>query len=548
MKVWDAVAAILKREGVEHLCTFPSTPLIDACAAIGIRPVICRQERVGVGIADGFSRTTGGERLGVFAMQSGPGAENAYPGVATAYADSSPILVIPAGFPKERAQVFPHYDSRMGYSSITKNFERLTAPELTMDVMHRAFGLLRSGRPGPVVVEIPVDVGVTDAGDVSAYRPPQRVISAGNPSDIDAAAAALMAAKSPVIYAGQGALYANASDRLRELAELLDIPVATTVGGKSVFPEDHPLALGAVGRTMSGAALQFLKSADLVFAVGCSLTKGALLSANVPSGQVLIHSTNDARDINKSYHVDHPIVGDARLVLGQMVEAIRDRLGGAGPRTTGSRPEIASARVRWLEAWMPTLTSNEVPLSAYRVVWDFVRTVDPDNAIVTHDAGSPRDQLLPFYNATRPHGYLGWGKSHQLGSGLGLIMGAKLAEPTKFCVNWMGDAAFGMTGLDLETGLRANLPILTIVLKNSTMAMERNSLTISHDRYASRNLGGEYWEIARALGAYAERVSLPEDVVPALQRARVQVEQGRPGLLEFVVSDGIALSNLNGLG
>ena len=197
---------------------------------------------------------------------------------------------------------------------------------------------------------------------------------------------------------------------------------------------------------------------------------------------------------------------------------------------------------------MPELTSGDVPISAYRVVWDFMRTIDPSRAIVTHDAGSPRDQLLPFYVATTPHGYLGWGKSHQLGSGLGLIMGAKVAEPTKLCVNWMGDAAFGMTGLDLETAVRSDLPILTIVLKNSTMAAERSSLTISHDRYRSRDLGGDYCDIARALGAHAERVVSPVEIVPAIERARMRTEEGRASLIEVVTSVGSALSNYRALG
>ncbi len=548
MRVWDAIAAILKAEGVEALSTFPATPLIDACAAIGIRPIVCRQERVGVGIADGFSRTTGGRRVGVFAMQSGPGIENAYAGVATAFADSSPILVLPTGLPRERAQVFPEYDSRHGYASITKSFERLTSPELTVEVLHRAFGLLRSGRPGPVAVEIPTDVGALDAGDVGAYSATRRIVSGGDPRDVDAAVGALLAADRPVILAGQGLLYADASERLCELAELLNLPVATTVGGKSAFPETHALSLGAIGLTMGDAAAGLVRDADVVFAIGCSLTRRALLSATLPAGSTLIHSTNDPRDIGKSYDVRYPIVGDARIVLEQALEAVRDRTAARSSDRPSPRPRIAAIRHRWLDVWMPELTSNDVPLSPYRVIWDFARTVDPDRTIVTHDAGSPRDQLIPFYQATRPHGYVGWGKSHQLGSGLGLIMGAKLAAPDKLCVNFMGDAAFGMTGLDVETAVRSGLPILTIVLKNSTMAIERHSLTVAHERYRSRDLGGGYREIAEALGAYAERVERPSDIVPAIERARERTEDGRASLLEFVTNTTAAFSNLRALG
>ena len=162
---------------------------------------------------------------------------------------------------------------------------------------------------------------------------------------------------------------------------------------------------------------------------------------------------------------------------------MRPRICSAARRRDGGvAGEIAQVREEWLKEWMPKLTSDEVPLNPYRVMWDFMHTVDAQRAIVTHDSGSPRDQLMPFYRATAPRSYLGWGKSHALGTGLGLIMGAKLAAPNKFCVNFMGDAAFGMTGLDFETAVRTGIPITTIVLNNSAMAIERHALVVSHDK------------------------------------------------------------------
>ena len=159
---------------------------------------------------------------------------------------------------------------------------------------------------------------------------------------------------------------------------------------------------------------------------------------------------------------------------------------------------------------------------------------------------SPRDQLLPFYRATRPRGYLGWGKSHQLGTGLGLTIGAKVAAPDKFCVNFMGDSAFGMVGLDFETAVRAGIPILTIVLNNSTMAIEIPHMKLSHERYKSRDLGGNYANLARELGGWSERVTEPGDIGNAILRARRQTEEGRPALLEFITSAETAFSHRNG--
>src|SRR5262245_30309705 len=271
MKVVDAIAEILKQEGVEFLSAYPTTPIIDAVASGGIRPVLCRQERVGVGIADGFTRTANGRRIGVFAMQYGPGAENAFSGVATAYSDSVPILVLPLGHQRDRAQVFPLFSSARSYAAVTKSVETLNLPEQVSEVMRRAFSLLRMGRPGPVMVEIPADVAVQEVGDAAlTYTPASAACPAGNPRDVAAAARALVEARSPVIYAGQGVLYAEACDELVELAEWLKVPVMTTLEGKSAFPEDHPLSLGTGSSVMPRPVFHFLGRADLLFAIGSS--------------------------------------------------------------------------------------------------------------------------------------------------------------------------------------------------------------------------------------------------------------------------------------
>jgi acetolactate synthase-1/2/3 large subunit len=173
-----------------------------------------------------------------------------------------------------------------------------------------------------------------------------------------------------------------------------------------------------------------------------------------------------------------------------------------------------------------------------------MRAIPPKHAIVTHDAGSPRDQVTPFYRAAAPRGYLSWGKSHALGAGLGLIMGAKLARPEKVCINFMGDAAFGMVGLDLETAVRARIPIITVVLNNSTMAVETESMKVSHGLYKTRDIGGDYAAIARALGAHAERIEEPGEIAPAFRRAREVTEaKGLPVLLEFITAAETAVSH-----
>ena len=537
MNTIEAISEILKREGVEYLSCFPTTPVIEAAAAAGIRPIVCRQERVGVGIADGFSRVTDGEVPGVFAMQYGPGAENAYPGVATAYSDSTPILLLPLGEPRERQGIIPHFNSVPNYVGVTKYVEQINSPSRTSQIMRRAFAGLHQGRVGPVMVEIPADVALEEV-DESAFfwsGRVKRVASQGNPSDIEAAARVLCGARYPVIHAGQGTLYARAYDELIELAELLQVPVMTTLLGKSAFPETHPLALGSGSGVMSGPVYHFVRRSDVIFGIGCSFTKHGM-SMNIPPGKTLIHSTNDPRDINKDYDVDYPIVGDAKLVLRQMIEACREIVGDTRKSDSSNANEIRSERDAWLNNWAHKLNESGRPINPYRIIKDFMQTVPPSEAIITHDSGSPRDQIMPFYRTEGPRSYLGWGKSHGLGTGLGLVMGAKLAKPEKVCVNFMGDAAFGMTGLDFETAARSGIPIITVVLNNSTMAVETNAMATSHALYGTRDLGGNYADMGRAMGGYAERVEDPADVVGAFRRARQQTEEGRAVLLEFITS------------
>jgi len=548
MRTIDAIAEILKKEGIHMLPSFPTTPVIEAAAAAGIKPVICRQERVGVGIADGWTRVKNGNPPGAFAMQYGPGAENAYAGVTTAFSDAVPMLLLPLGHPLERDRVFPNFSSIRSYESVTKFAEQINQPRRVGDTLRRAFAQMRSGRPGPALVEVPVDVGnaEVDPSVVDNYRPVKIAKAQGNPDDVLNAAKALVTAKRPVIQAGQGVLYADATNELVELAELLQIPVYSTLAGKSAFPERHALALGSAEAAMNGAAFHFLKEADLVFAVGSSLSRHNMC-ANIPGRKVIIHNTADSIDHNKAYYADHPILGDAKLVLRQFIEACRDLLNGRPRDGTAVRAEIAQKRAAWLEQWSPKMKSNDAPINPYRVITDFMEVVDPDTAIVTHDSGSPRYQMCPTYRAGGPRSYIGWGKSHQLGTGLGLIMGAKLAAPDKFCVNFMGDAAFGMTGLDFETAVRSGIPILTVVLNNSSMAVETRHMKTSHDLFRTRDLRGNYSDMARAMGGWSERVENPGDIKAAFGRAREATEDGRAAFLEFVTAEEHTVSHLHEL-
>ena len=549
MKVLDAIITILKKEGLECLNCFPTTPVIEAAAAQDIKPIVCRQERVGLGIADAYSRVTNGKKLSAFAMQYGPGAENAYPGVATAFSDSTPLLVLPLGHPLDRDGVFPMFSSLKSYESITKSIEQITTPSKSIDVLRRAIASMRNGRPGPAMVEIPEDILIQDIEDsrVENYKKIQFARSMASSEEITNISKIILSAKSPIIIAGAGVLYAEATRELAEFAELLQIPVMTTMEGKSSISErNHPLALGSGSGVMSDPVVHFMKKSDVVIALGTSLTKHPMVTT-IPPGKIIIHNTNDPKDLYKSYNIDYPVLGDTKLVLEQLIESCRDYLSGKIIRNDVPE-EIFEVRKQYLENWSKHLDSKDKPISPYRVISEFMKNINPEDAIVTHDAGSPRYQIMPFYQSDTPRSYLGWGKSHQLGTGLGFAIGAKLAAPEKFCVNFMGDAAFGMTGLDFETAVRTKLPITTIVLKNSTMAIETNHMKISHEKFKARDLDGDYADIARSLGGWSEVIDDPEDIANSLLRAKEKNQEGISVLLQFNTSKDQNFANMRPFG
>jgi acetolactate synthase-1/2/3 large subunit len=538
--VGDAIAEILKREGVEIIFGYPVNHVLESAARLGIRPIIVRQERVGLHMADALSRLTSGQKIGVFAMQHGPGCENSFGGVAQAYGESVPVLVLPMGYARRLAQIDPNFRSVASMRTITKSAESILLPSEIPNIFRRAFSNLRNGRGGPVLVEIPLDLFAEEIPGELAYEPVVATRYAPDPVDIRRAARALVETKNLVIYAGQGVHYAQAWDSLKKLAELLGAPVATSLQGKSAFPEDHPLSLGAGGNAFPATVPHFLAQADWIFGVGCSFTETAFGSA-MPSGKKFIHATLDPSHLNKDVHADIALIGDAQLTLEGLCADVQQLI--QKPRQWSSVDEIVRVRRKWMDEWTPKLVTDVTPLSPYRVLRDLQTTVDTANTIITHDAGSPRDQLAPFWITTKPLTYIGWGKTTQLGYGLGLAMGAKLACPDKLCINVWGDAAIGFTGMDFETAVRERIPILSILLNNFSMAMEIPIMPVSTDRYRATDISGDYAAVARALGGYGERVTTPAEIEPAIRRGIEQTRKGIPALLEFITAKETALSN-----
>jgi thiamine pyrophosphate-dependent acetolactate synthase large subunit-like protein len=529
----EYVAKILKQEGVELMPCYPNNPLIEEVAKQGIRPVAFRHERGAIMAADGISRTSGRQRFGVAAIQAQAGAENAMGGIAQAYADNVPILVLPGGLLLNQIAVKPNFSATANYRGIVKHVEAIYRPEDVGAAMRRAFNALRNGPAGPVVIELTTDVCRQEIPQEALnYQSPR--ISRQQPSngDIKDAVKALLSASNPLLWAGQGVLTSRATDELKQLAELTGIPVFCTMPGKSAMDERHPLCLGAGSGMTTMAAGKWLEESDLVLALGSSMTR-TFYGQSIRGKKFLIQNTENAADMNKDEWVDIGLLGDTKLTLEALLDEVRAHIGkpreGLAKRNAAI---IAEKRSEWLKEWTPLLQSDEEPLNTYRVIHEIDKTLDRDTSMVTHDAGAPRDSIVPFYTATTPHSYIGWGKTTHLGFGIPLMIGAKMVNPDRFCLNFMGDGAFGMSGTDLETSARTGYPITTVLLNNGGMATYPGGFPTAREKYGVSHMLGDYAKIAEAMGAAGLTVKKVGEMAPALEKAKRLNADGKAVLID----------------
>ena len=548
MDGYDLIARCLKAEGIDWMACFPANSLIEAAAKVGIRPIVFRQERGGINAADGFARQMGGKQVGVFASQSGPGVENSFGAIAQAWGDAVPLLFLPGGAGLGSYDVKPNFSAVKNYEHVSKLAISIDNIAQTQREMRRAFHTLYHGRPGPVVVEMHGDVlGQQVPESTPDYVPARTMKSAPSRSDVKDAIQALLNADNPVIWAGQGVLYADACNELREFVELSQIPVITTMQGKSAFPDDHPLALGSANRTAPKAVFKWLGAADTVFCVGSGLTRTGF-GLPIPAGKNIIHSTISAEDINKDYDVEIGLIGDAKLTLQLCIDELKAAVGDNGCETdTVLANEIAQTKAEWLEEWAPLLQSDEVPINPYRVISEINEVIDHENSVATHDAGNPRDQIMPFYKATKPHGYIGWGKTTHLGYGIPLAIGAKLADPDKFCMNFMGDLAFGHTGMEIETAVRAQVPITTVIVNNLTMGGYDTKMPTAMKEYGAGNQTGDYADMAKAMGATGLKVTQPGELNNALRQVQKENAEGNVCVIEVMTRQDVRFSEYRDL-
>lgn len=540
----ELIAGILKKEGVDYIPAFPHSDIIDSGAKIGIVPLIVRQERHALHIADGYARMTGGRKICCTTVQYGPGSENAAGAVAQCYGDNVPVLHMPGGYARADQGIQPNFNGARNMQLINKWCEMVLTADRIPQMMQNAFAMLKNGRPGPVTLEVPIDIFTeeVDPALLDSYKPQRRSAPLANPADIAEMAEILLAAENPVIIAGQGILYAEAWDELVELAELTDTPVISTLNGKSCFPENHPLSVGCAGGARPDGVNRALERADVYIGLGTSFTTSDYITPFPKAGRKFVQLTNWEGDISKDYPIDLGVIGDAKPSIAALIAAIKEKTDGRGRPRLDVRERTVAEKLAFLDKWMDKLTSSEQPISPYRVVWDLMNTVDRTKTVMTHEAGSPRDQTTPFWEAIVPHGYMGWGKTTQLGMSLGLMQGAKLAKPDWTCVHVMGDAAIGMTGMDFETAARLKIGTITIVLKNSIMGGYTKHHPNAAEKYHIEELGGDYAKMAEAFGGYAETITDPAELIPAYRRAIEKADAGIPVLLQVITKEELQMA------
>jgi len=540
MNVWQAVVSALKAEKTEYVFGLPGGDLFyDALLdAPEIRTVLVREESAGPFMAMGYARLTG--RPGLCYGPSGPGVSNLASGILEAYSACLPVIAVGCSSKRANAGMgaFQEFDQVALMKPITKWCDRITEPERAAWVMRRAFSLSTNGKPGPVYIDIPKDVG-EKGGDIPEYVPARYPLRcSGDPEAISEAAGLLMEAKRPLIVAGGGAVSSRAFAEVRDLAELLGIPVMTTPCGRGIIPEDHALALGLVGLYFTEIGERVYGEADLLMTLGSrneDFQSGE--QKFFPQGAKYIQIDIDPEEIGRNWIPDVAIIGDVKLALRDLIRRLRQE--GADVRRDPSRISRILDEKKAYEARVEAeCLTDSVPIKTKRVIRELNR-VFGKNTVLVNENGSQDlwSYYWPYYKVLDVNSCVAPGEQTCMGGGCSAAIGAKLAMPDKNVICPVGDGAFQMFMKELPTAVQHHAPVTYLVLNNSMLGWIRFHQKNRGDRFISTEfeVQPDFVKIAQASGCFGERVEKPAQIKPALERALQATLDGTPAVVEFLV-------------
>lgn len=540
MNTWQAIVEALKTEGIRHIFGLPGgDAFYDALYdAPEIEPVLVREESSGLFMAMAYARMTG--KPGICYAASGPGVANLVPGIMEADSACVPVIAICGASNAANAGMgaFQEVDQIGIVKPITKWAQRINQAKRAPWIMRRAFSLAANGKPGPVFIEVPKDLGAVE-DDVPDYVPAVYPLRpAGDPAMIEAAAELLLKADRPLIVAGGGALYSRAFQQLRKLAETLDAPVMTTPCGRSILPEDHHLAFGQVGLYFSRLGERVYGEADLLITVGSrneDFQSGK--QQFFPEGAKYIQIDIDPHEIGRNWIPDVPIVGDAGMVLEALSLCVGEELGGVGRKNEWTQ-ELLIAKERHEAEVQSECQAEDVPIKTRRIVWELNQVFGKDTILVNENGSQDLwSYYFPYYKVLDIDCCVAPGEQTCMGLGVSGAIGAKLARPSKKVVCVTGDGAFQMFMKELPTAVQHNAPVTYIVLNNFSLGWIKFGQKRRGDRFISSDFDvqPDFVRIAEASGCYGERIEAPVDIKPALERALKANGDGKTVVLEFIV-------------
>jgi acetolactate synthase I/II/III large subunit len=526
MKASRVILEALKREGVDTIFGFPGgqvIPLYDALYDFDINHVLVRHEQGAGHAADGYARASG--RVGVCLATSGPGATNLVTAIANAYMDSVPMVALTGQVSRHLIGLdsFQEADITGITLPIVKHSYLVKQAEDLTRIIREAFYIAGTGRPGPVLIDLPVDVTKEeidfDPDELPAMKlPGYKPTSQGHPKQIREAARVIAAAQRPVIYAGGGVITANASEELRELALYGHIPVTTTLTGKGCFPEDHNLSMGMLGMHGTQYANYAVSQADLIVAVGVRFDDRVTgsLAAFAPQAS-FVHVDVDPAEISKNVAVDVPIVGDAKRVLASLLAELKK---------LELSPERHLSWMEQVETWKrdhPLVVRLDedgeiMPEWAISKIWEVTR----GEAVVCTEVGQHQMWAAQHYLSRHPRRFISSGGLGTMGFGFPAAIGAQVARPGELVIDIAGDGSFQMTLQELATAVQYHLPVKVCIINNQYLGMVRQWQEFfwqCHYSNTCMDVQPDFVKLAEAYGAEGYRASRPEDLEEVLRAA-----------------------------